>query len=131
MRGLIRYMMTEKGPRMSLTASRVGRGAGRISTLVTLLAVMLSVACANAELSSDYNADGSATHSVEVQVDRSVLTLAPPELAAFDPEQIVQAARDRGFQAEEISTNDRIGVRIWRDVADSSDIGTTFNDILT
>lgn len=103
--------------------------------IAALVAGLLLSACIEAEMKSELKDDGSAVHTYTVQLDKdtmeglSGLGGETTEELNFDEE--VERAREMGLEAEAIDNEDYVGMRVWQEVEDNSDIGAVFNDLFT
>ncbi|MFW6074328.1 MAG: LppM family (lipo)protein [Chloroflexota bacterium] len=100
---------------------------------MALLAAIIALiaGCVTVDVESEFEEDGSATHTMAVTIDTSMFG---EEMAGeFEPEEdfdeLEDAAAEEGFRVEQIQDGDIVGVRISTDVEDNSDLGDVINDI--
>lgn len=107
---------------------------GILALLVTSMALLLS-ACIQIDVESEFEADGSGTHSIETTIDRSIMDDemmgAEFDEEGFDFDEVREEGEAAGFEVEEIDTADRVGVRLTTHVDDNSDMGDVLNDLFT
>lgn len=99
-----------------------------------LSALLIFSGCVTMEFESEFNEDGSATHSMELTLDRSQLEDFAGEELEGDPfedfEEIERGAEAEGFRVERIDEDGIVGVRLIQEVEDSSDLGAILNKML-
>jgi hypothetical protein len=103
-----------------------------ISGIILLLASVLA-ACVQVDIESEFDSDGSGSHGVALSADRTFLDeqMIGDELeTALDFDLIEQRAEEDGFQFERIDTIERLGVRVWTQVDDNSDLGNVLTRLL-
>lgn len=106
------------------------RPIGRFMLLFA--ALLLASSCVTMEIESEFNEDGSATHSMAVSIDTSMLEgLGGEEELNPDEgfEELEEAAEAEGYRVEQIDEDGVVGVRITTDVEDNSDLGAVINGI--
>ena len=117
---------------------RPGRQRHTFVTLLSLVIILLIASgCATVAMESDFREDGSAQHTVETTLERSALEQLA-SLAGADISQIFTAqdeaerrAEEAGLDYERIDTDQLVGVRVSKTVEDASDIGATFNQLIS
>lgn len=98
--------------------------------LALLLAAFALTGCITMDVESDFNEDGSATHSMAITIDTSQLGDLGEEFNAEEGfGELEEGAAQEGYQVENISEGDILGVRVSRDVDDSEDLGQILNDL--
>jgi hypothetical protein len=93
---------------------------------------VLATACAQVEIVSEFEPDGSAMHSITATVDRTLLDTnilggEVDEILDFDA--IERQAESMGFSSERIDTSERLGIMVSRHVEDNSDLGEALNEL--
>lgn len=98
-----------------------------------LSALLIFSGCVTMEFESDFNEDGSATHSMALSIDMSQLEQFAGEELEDDPfenfDQIEREAEEQGFRVERIEDGNNVGLRLIQDVDDSSDLGAILNNL--
>jgi hypothetical protein len=102
-----------------------------LRTVGVVLLGLLLTGCVDVGLASTFNEDGSASHTVELAVERSALGQLPEELLALvtDHEEQRQRAEAAGLEYEAIDEADRVGGRFSKSFVDGRDIGVAFAEI--
>lgn len=102
--------------------------------VLTISMTLVLAACVQIEVESEFQSDGSATHSLSTSVDRSFMDdqMMGDELdGEFDFEEIQREGEAAGFEVEEIDTADRMGVRLSTQVENNDDLGEVLNDLFS
>jgi hypothetical protein len=99
--------------------------------LVSALALTFFVGgCIDAELQSEFREDGSAVHTLTYTFNKEQMAAFGEQgQAAMDFSAAETQARERGLGFERIETEEVAGFRVWKEVADGSDITGTFNEL--
>lgn len=102
---------------------------------VFLSGLLVMSSCVSMDLESDFNEDGGATHTMALTIDMGDLgqlgDLGEGEIEPFeDFDEIEREASEEGFRVERIEEGDIVGVRLIREVDDSSDLGEQLNAML-
>jgi hypothetical protein len=102
-------------------------------TLITVIVFTLILgACLQIEVESDFRTDGSARHSIETSIDRTLLDdpMFTDELGGpLDLSRAQEQGEAAGYDVEVIDTAGRFGVRLSTDVDDNSDLGDVLSDL--
>ena len=105
----------------------------RLGLLTVGMVLSLALAgCVQIEMESDFESDGSATHSLSTAIDRSFLDdemMAGELEGELDFDEIEREGEAAGFDVERIDESDRVGVRLSTQVDDNSDLGDVLNDL--
>lgn len=105
----------------------------RIVAATLLLAVLLG-GCIEVRIESVFEDDLSARHALQTTIERAGLDqLAAMGGEEFDPfedsEEIRSEAEAAGLDYEQIDTEEHVGWRVSKRFDDSSDVGTTLNEM--
>jgi hypothetical protein len=107
-----------------------GRFIAIVSTM--LFASIALTACLEIDVESNFESDGSATHSIETTVDRTLLDqpMITDEIGGpLDMSAIEQQGEALGFDVETIDTATRIGVRLSTNVDDNADLSDVLDQL--
>lgn len=102
--------------------------------MLTISMALVLAACVQIEVESEFESDGSATHSLSSSVDRSFMDdeMMGGELdGELDFEEIEREGEAAGFTVEQIDTADRLGVRLSTQVEDNDDLGEVLNELFS
>jgi hypothetical protein len=113
-----------------MAVARNPRPVWIIAVGVVLAMTVLLAGCIEVAVESEFDSDGSARHSIAMLVDRS-LADDPTFSEELDFEEMQQEARDAGFEADLVETDQQVGVRMFRDVSDNEDLGTVLNALFS
>ena len=107
-----------------------------VSRFVLFAAIgLLLSSCLTVEAESDLEEDGSGFHSYRATIDKAAMAefgeMADPAETEADFDEAAEAAREQGYEVEEIDTEEHIGLRLSRDYDDSQDVGTILNDLFS
>jgi hypothetical protein len=101
--------------------------------LAAALALILA-SCAQVEVESEFDSDGSARHSISTTVERAFLDgdMLGDELGGeIDFDEIEREAEAAGLDAERIDTTERVGVRLSTNVEDNEDLGNVMDELFS
>lgn len=107
-----------------------GRVLAAIITII--LSGLILGACLQIEVESDFRTDGSARHSIETSIDRTLLDdpMISDEIGGpLDFSAAQQQGEAAGYDVEVIDTASRVGVRLSTEVDDNSDLGDVLGDL--
>lgn len=103
---------------------------------LVLMAVLLLAGCVNVGVESEFHADGSADHTLELRLPRDIVDQVSDQLGQeINPDTIFEAVEQQaaasGLETERIETTDEIGIRITApDIQDNSDLGAILMSML-
>lgn len=96
---------------------------------------LLLTSCLTVEAESEFEEDGSASHSYSATIDREAMAefgeMADPAETEADFDEAAEAAREQGYEVEEIDTEEHFGLRLSRDYEDSADVGAILNELFS
>lgn len=96
---------------------------------------LLLTSCLTVEVESEFDEDGSAVHVYQATIDREAMAefgeMADEAETEAEFEQSAEAARDLGYEVEQIDTEQHIGLRLSREYEDSEDVGRILNDLFS
>jgi hypothetical protein len=110
---------------------------GWMLVLVAILLAAANAGCVDLELSSDFRQDASALHSVELTIENTALDqlerISGQDLSLIldSTEAPAATAEAIGLDFERIESENLTGARVSREIVDSSNLGATFDDMLT
>ncbi len=103
-----------------------------VAILATLTFALILSACMQIEVESDFQADGSARHSIETTIDRTFLddpAISDEIGGPLDFSEAERQGEEAGFDVEVIDTASRVGVRLSTDVEDNSDLSDVLGEL--
>lgn len=103
-------------------------------TLLLALSLLLT-SCFDVQVESEFNEDGSGTHSYRATIEKEAMEEFGESVdeAEFDDDfdESAETAREMGYDVERINTDEHLGIRLSRDYDDSENIDTILNDLFT
>ncbi len=102
--------------------------------ILCLAAGLILTSCYTVDIESAFEEDGSALHTYTATIDRASLEELGELASEFDMDDFETSAaeaREQGFDAEAIDTDEHVGVRLSTTVEDNTNLGQVLNDIFT
>lgn len=105
------------------------RRAGRVVLGCAFILLLIS-GCGSAEFASEFHADGSARHTLEISIPTNELSEADAARISSFFTQIDQQSADNGLDVVRFQNGPLLVFRVSRDVEHAEDVGAALNGLL-
>lgn len=102
--------------------------------ILCIAAGLILTSCYEVQIESAFEEDGSALHTYTATIERASLEELDEMASEIDIDEFeasAEEARQQGFEAEAIDTDEHVGIRLSKTVEDNADLGQVLNDIFT
>lgn len=115
---------------LAATSTAIVRWRASRTALGYILALLLLAGCGSSEFASEFHADGSARHTLEISIPTTELSQSDSARIASFFAQIDQQSADNGLDVVRFQSGADLVFRVSRDVEDAEDVGASLNGLL-